>query len=85
MVAAAKCHQVNGCGHMTSLAQAHGASLPYAYMAIARNIEATLYCYCLTKLYPKPRGHGGALSTLYSEDYFQAVLVCSRVKTFSKL
>ena len=82
MVAAAKRHQVNGCGLMTSVAQAHGASLPYARgtrtrrsrvrKTIARNIEATLYCYCLTKLYPKPRGHGGALSTLYSEDYFQA-------------
>lgn len=38
MVAAAKRHQVNGCGHMTSVAQAHGASLPYAYAytAIAR-------------------------------------------------
>ena len=36
MVVAAKRHQVNGCGHMTSVVQAHGASLPYAYTAIAR-------------------------------------------------
>ena len=74
MVAAAKRHQVNECGLMTYVAQAYRTRTRQSRVrkTIARNIEATLYCYCLTKLYPKPRGHGGALSTLYSEDYFQA-------------